>query len=153
VVWESHAILRYLCAEHSAGVLWPTAPALRALGDQWMEWTATTLQPHVSGFFWGWYRTPEAQRNEARNAALLAGAADDLGKLDAHLAQHPYVGGDHLTFADIPAGVLVYRYFEMAIERPPLPHVEAWYARLSQRPAYRLQVMRPFTELWGRLAY
>jgi len=30
-VGESHAILRYLCAEHAAGVLWPTAPGVRAL--------------------------------------------------------------------------------------------------------------------------
>jgi glutathione S-transferase len=41
----------------------------------------------------------------------------------------------------------------MDIPRPALPHVEAWYARLSERPAYRTQVMRPFDELFGRLAF
>jgi glutathione S-transferase len=153
VVWESGAILRYLCAEHSHGVLWPARARARAQADEWMEWSQTTLQPHLGGFFWGWYRTPEAKRDTARNAELLTQTADHLAKLDALLAHRPYVGGDHLTMGDIPAGTLLYRYYEMAIDRPALPHVEAWYARLCNRPAYRAQVMRPFDELWGRLAY
>jgi glutathione S-transferase len=31
--------------------------------------------------------------------------------------------------------------------------VEAWYARLQQRPAYRQHVMVPFEDLFGRLDY
>jgi glutathione S-transferase len=38
----------------------------------------------------------------------------------------------------------------MAIERPALPNLEAWYARLTERPAYRAHVMLPFDELRGR---
>ena len=30
------------------------------------------------------------------------------------------------------------------IERPSLPNVEAWYARLCERPAYRAHAMNPF---------
>jgi len=153
IVWESGAILRYLCAEHSEGVLWPTSPRARAEADQWMEWNQTTLQPSLMGFFWGWYRTPEPQRDARRNAVLLKATAEAMRKLDARLASRPYVAGDHLTMGDIPSGTLLYRYFEMEIERPALPHVEAWYERLSARPAYRQQVMRPFAELKGRLAF
>ena len=153
VVWESGAILRYLCAAHSPGVLWPEDPRRRALADQWMEWSQTTLQPHLNGFFWGWWRTPPAQRDPPRNAQLLAAAQADLALLDAHLASHPYVGGDHLTLGDLPIGTQLYRYFNLEIDRPALPHVEAWYARLTARPAYARQVMRPFDDLKGRLAY
>jgi glutathione S-transferase len=153
VVWESGAILRYLCAEHSAGALWPTDPRQRAGADQWMEWNLSSLQPPLMGFFWGWYRTPEAQRNVARNAALLAAMGEQLAKLDALLATRPYIGGDHFTFGDMPSGTLMYRYHEMEIERPSLPHLEAWYARLQERPAYRGQVMRPFDDLKGRVGY
>jgi glutathione S-transferase len=49
--------------------------------------------------------------------------------------------------------VLAYRYFEMDVDRPEAPAVEAWRARLAERPAYREQVMRPFGELFGRLAF
>jgi len=61
--------------------------------------------------------------------------------------------GDQFTLADIPVGTSLYRYFELDIERPLLPHVVAWYERLQQRPAYREHVMIPFEELRGRLDY
>jgi len=55
--------------------------------------------------------------------------------------------GDTLTMADIPAGSLMYRYFTLPISRPSLPNVEAWYARLQQRPAYRDHVMIDYSGL------
>lgn len=69
------------------------------------------------------------------------------------LAGRPFLNGNRLTLADIPAGTNLYRYFELEIERPRLPNVEAWYERLKQRPAYREHVMVPFDELRGRLDY
>lgn len=55
--------------------------------------------------------------------------------------------------ADIPAGTMLYRLFELELERPAVPNVEAWYARLRERSAYQDHVMRPFGELYGRLAF
>ena len=42
-----------------------------------------------------------------------------------------YLLGDALTLADIPAGTALYRYFDLDIERPAVPNVEAWYNRLQ----------------------
>jgi glutathione S-transferase len=48
----------------------------------------------------------------------------------------------------------VYRYFEIDVERPSVPHVEAWYRRLQERSAAdREHIMVPFGELYGRLDY
>jgi len=55
--------------------------------------------------------------------------------------------------ADIPAARLMYRYFEMEIDRPPAPAAQAWRGRLAERAPYAAHVMRPFGELLGRLAY
>jgi len=153
VLWESGAIVRYLAAEYGDGGLWPSQPRVRALADRWMEWNATTLQPHVIGHFWGWWRTPEPQRDAAANAELWRLAAADWGLLDDLLATQPYLGGERLTMADIPSGTLAYRYFTLPLERPSLPNVEAWYARLCERPAYRSRVMVSYDELFGRLAF
>jgi glutathione S-transferase len=71
--------------------------------------------------------------------------------LDRLLADRPYLCGDALSLADIPAGTSLYRYFELDIERPAVPNVMAWYRRLQERPAYRRHVMLPFGELYGRL--
>src|ERR1700752_176248 len=39
VVWESHAILRYLAARFGGTALWPDDPAERSLADRWMDWS------------------------------------------------------------------------------------------------------------------
>ena len=41
----------------------------------------------------------------------------------------------------------------MAIERPSLPHVEAWHARLNERAAFRKAINVSYEELVGRLAF
>jgi glutathione S-transferase len=154
VVWESHAILRYLGARYGEGSLWPADPGARGQPDQWIEWAQTALLPaFVGGIFWGYYRTPEAQRNWPAIRRSLDATAELMGVLDSVLADRPYLGGETFTLADIPAGAMLYRYYELDIERPDLPHVAAWYDRLRQRPAYREQVMTPFEDLKGRLSF
>ena len=63
VLWESHAILRYLAATYGAGSLWPESPSARAIVDQWTDWTATTFQPAWIGAFWQVVRTPNEQQS------------------------------------------------------------------------------------------
>jgi glutathione S-transferase len=154
VVWESHACLRYLAARYGRGTFWQDDPAERAVADGWMDWSQTTLQPDLlMGIFWGYYRTPEAQRDWPAINRSLARCADHFGLLDRLVEGRPYLLGDRLSLADIPIATSLYRYFELDIERPELPNVTAWYRRLQQHPAYREHVMVPFGELRGRLDY
>ena len=154
IVWESHAITRYLCAQYGVGRLWPDSAVQRSAGDIWMEWTQTSLQPaFMNGVFWGFYRTPEAQRDWPAIRQSVQNTANLFHVLDKHLAERPFVGGETLTIGDIAPGAQLYRYFSLEIERPSLPHVEAWYERLCSRPAYREHVMVPFDELRGRLSF
>jgi glutathione S-transferase len=154
VVWESHTILRYLAARHGGTRWWPDDPAERSQSDRWMDWSQATLQPDfLMGVFWGFYRTPEAQRDLPAIREKVAACAAHFRLLDRMLAEGRYLAGDELTLADIPAGTALYRYFNLDIQRPSVPNVEAWYTRLQARPAYRTHVMIPFEELRGRLAY
>jgi glutathione S-transferase len=154
VVWESHAILRYLAARYGGKGLWSDDPGERSFADRWMDWSATTLQPaFLNGVFWGFYRTPEAQRDTRSVRRSVNQCARLFTLLDRHLADRVYMLGDALTLADIPAATNLYRYFNLDIERPSVPNVEAWYRRLQDRTAYRQHVMVPFQELFGRLDY
>ncbi|KQY91952.1 hypothetical protein ASD21_16825 [Caulobacter sp. Root1455] len=154
VVWESHAILRYLAATRGADRFWPADPTARAPVDGWMDWAQTALQPaFLGGVFWGGYRTPAAQRDEAAVARALDQTARCLTRVDARLADRPFVVGETLSLADIAIGTHLYRYFELEIDRPALPRLEGWYDRLRDRSAYREHVMVPFGELKGRLAF
>jgi len=154
VVWESHNCLRYLAAKYGRGGFWSDDPAERARVEGWMDWSQTSLQPDfLTGIFWGYYRTPKADRDWPAISRSLARCAWHFGLLERTLRGRPFLAGDRLSLADIPAGTALYRYFELDIERPELPNVSAWYERLRQRPAYREHVMLRFGELRGRLAY
>ncbi|MGY8709370.1 glutathione S-transferase [Bradyrhizobium sp. 18BD] len=155
IVWESHAILRYLAAQYASGTLfWPTSPAERAKADQWMDWSQTALQPaFLVGVFWGWYRTPEAQRNLAAVDKAREQTSRYLKHVDHQLKGRSFLLGDHLSLADIPIGTHLYRYFNLDLPRSNLPNVERWYERLQSKSAYREHVCLPFDELYGRLDF
>jgi glutathione S-transferase len=144
-LWESNTIVRYLSARYALDVLYPSDPAERAIGEKWMDWTTSTFAPVFRDLFWGVLRTAPEQRD----AALIATALDKSGQLlaraDAALALQPWLSGERFTMGDIPLGAFAYAWFEMPIERPELPHLQAWYERLVQRPAYRAGVMTPLT--------
>jgi glutathione S-transferase len=153
IIWESHAIIRYLAARYGAGRYWPKDAGARSHADRWMDWSLATLQPAFMDLFWGYYRTPEAQRDWSFIDKAIARCDRHYGLLDRHLADKAYLASDRLTMGDIPAGTTLFRYFALDIKRPALPYVESWYGRLAERPAYRAHVMRPFEELHGRLDY
>ena len=50
-----------------------------------------------------------------------------------------------MTVADIPVGVATYRWYALPVEHAELPHLRAWYDRLTQRPAFVEHVMLPLT--------
>jgi glutathione S-transferase len=144
VLWESHSIVRYLCAKHAAGTLWPTDLKARADAERWMDW-AFSFQNAMRAVFWGLIRTPPEKRDakaieegRQRSAALLAVP-------ERTLAQRPYLGGEAFTMADIPLGCEVQRWMRVPIERAPCPAVEAWFGRLCSRPAFKKIVDLPLS--------
>ncbi len=67
-----------------------------------------------------------------------------LAILETHLERSAYVAGSSLTVGDVALGPSVYRWFNLDIERPPMPNLAAWHERLGERPAYRKNVMVSF---------
>ena len=147
-LWESNAIVRYLCASHAAGTLWATDARARGEADRWMDWQATTLMTGMTTLFWGLIRTAPDQRDTAAIDAARPATSAIWARLDAHLATRSYVAGTDFTMGDIPVGALCYRWLNLPFRRDDLPvlaHLQAWYDRLAQRPAYRKHVMITMT--------
>ncbi|WP_457363684.1 glutathione S-transferase family protein [Pseudomonas sp. TE3610] len=146
VLWESNAIVRYLCAQYGAEAGWyPADAATRAQADKWMDWTTSSLADPFKPLFWGVLRTPAEQQDWVQINAALKAVVEVLAVADQALAHQPYLSGSELGMGDIPLGCFVYAWFEMPIERPPMPHLYAWYQRLQSRPAYRKAVMTALT--------
>jgi len=151
-VWESHAILRYLAAAHAPARFWPADPAERSRVDRWMDWSQSQFDASFMALFWGYWRTPESERDASVNDRNIALCRHYLSILDRALAGHTYVVGDRLSLADIPVGALMYRYANLGVTAELGPRVGDWYARLCERAVFRTHVMRPFDELKGRRA-
>src|SRR3954465_8836451 len=82
ILWESHAIVRYLARKHGSGVLWPEDARTAADADRWMDWYNTTLWHNVRPVFWGLVRTPPEKRNMAEIEEHRKKLAANLGIVD-----------------------------------------------------------------------
>jgi len=142
-LWESGAIVRYLCATHSPGRLCPAGHRGRALAEKWMDWSSLYLARFNSVYLTEFFRKPAGEADEQAVAAAVAASVPLYAILDAQLAGAHFLCGDALTMADIPAGVLTHRWMTWtpAALLPRHPNVEAWYWRLCERPAYREHVV------------
>ncbi len=141
VLWESNAIIRYLAQKRAGGGLRPADRQAAARAEQWMDWQQTVLGEPVLSIFYALIRTAP----EHRDPAAIAASAGRFTILNDALADAPYLAGDDFSIADIPCGVLAYRWYNLDIERPDLGHLRAWYERLRARPAYQQHVMLPLT--------
>ena len=144
VLWESHAIVRYLAAKHGAGSLWPADARERADAERWMEWSYT-FQAAFRAVFWGLVRTPAEKRDMKAIEEARVKCAELLAVPDAALARRSYLGGAALTIGDIPLGCHVHLWMRLPIERPAHAHLQAWFERLCARPAFRKIVDIPLS--------
>ena len=106
-----------------------------------MDWQQTTLRPHFHALI------------DARSVTGEAGAATDVVApkleammatwtiLDAHLATQAYIGGERLTMADFPFCYIVNRWYRLPLAHDGLRHLRAWFERLSEREAFRKNVL------------
>ena len=134
-LWESNAIVRYLCAKHSLGQLYPTSLRERFVAEQWMDWQQTTLNPASRTGFWELIRNAPEQRNLSAIAESNAAVESLMAVLDTHLGRHAFMAGDHFTMADIPMGCTVHRWFGLPQQRESRPHIERWFQVVSGRQA------------------
>ncbi|WP_096696642.1 glutathione S-transferase family protein [Polaromonas sp. AER18D-145] len=135
VLWESNVIVRYLCARHSSGDMYPTDLRERFDAERWMDWQQTTLNPASRPGFWQLVRTPPEQRDAALIAESNAAVEALMAMLDTHLAQRSFMVGERFTVADIPVACEVHRWFGLPQPRQGRPHLERWYDILCARQA------------------
>ncbi len=133
---ESNAIVRYLADKHGRSDLYPKAPEERATIEAWMDWASTDFATGMRPVFHG-----VIVKNPAFTNLVESGAkewAAQMRTLDAHLSAHgPYVMGASFTVGDIPAGLVVNRWFSIPFDKPEFKAVAAYYDRLAERPPYK----------------
>ena len=147
VLWESNSILRYLTLEYGpTSLLYPGEPKVRASVERWLDWSLSTLQPAERPVFQSIVRTPAAERDEPKLVKDLAAVTALWKLLDTHLQGRFFLETDKFTLADIVLGAYAKRWFGLeGVERPSLPNLERWYARLATRTGFKTYVDLPLT--------
>jgi glutathione S-transferase len=147
-VWETGAILRYLANRYAEAPFWPAGPEARVQIDKWAEWAKINIALNFTApIFWRVVRTaPKDQDQDAiRGAVAVLGGKLDIA--EARLERHTFLAGDEFTLADIQFGHVLYRYFDIAIDRPAHSALRRYYDGLTERSAYREHVMVSYEEL------
>jgi glutathione S-transferase len=140
-LFESNAILQYLCEAHGNFRLWSRAPKERARIARWLYWEsghwqpvlATILSPHV-----GHHLLPEAVPRPVQGPEWDAPELQPLlGVLSRALSTSPFLVGEAVTIGDFAvAGMMTYfptAHFPFR-GHPPLMD---WYARIEALDGWR----------------
>ena len=144
VLFESAAILRYLVKTYSDGPLRSDDPA----ADTWAEWGKHTFgRAFTAPIFWLAYRTPENQRDHAAISKNVR-AFEEIAQIAMNKkGSAHFLMGNEITLADIWAGHVLYRYFDLDIDRNPPDGLREYYDRLTERRAYQKTIMVDYSEL------
>jgi len=138
-LWESNSIVRYLAAKHKSRIE-PADLRTRAQAQKWMDWQLTVMAPAIGPLFMGMVRTPAAERNAKAIEDSKAKTGDATRMLDEQLGRTQFLAGDAFSYGDIPIGIMVWRYRELAPERPAFNNVDRWYAAIAARPGFQQHV-------------
>lgn len=136
VLWESHAILRYLADKHKLEGWYPSGFAPRAQVDKWLDWCHTRLNAEViTVAFNTFFNTGET--------AKIEGAKESLKKIlpiiDKVFERQAYLCGEQQTIADLSL-LSSLMYLPMCnVSFDDYPHVKAWFEKnFSASPYPRL---------------
>jgi glutathione S-transferase len=113
VVWESCAIMQYLCNAHHLDRFYPTAAARRAMVDSAMFYIVGTLYPYVARATYPALGFPQyagevgasdadASAKDAAQKAAIAAIAEPLEVFHKfYMDGKPFIGGPEPSIADI----------------------------------------------------
>jgi len=121
VLPESEVIMEYLEERFPEPALWPADPAERGLGRLWLK----RFDDRLGDAYYIARRGDGHDELDAR-----------LAELDRALEAQPFLTGREYGLADIGYVPWIMRArANLGVDLEPFPALEAWLARLSERPA------------------
>ena len=140
ILWESNAIVAYLARRYAPDRLFGGNEVTFARALQWMIWANYSMDPALHALILHLERLPASQRSAETVEASRRDVVRKLELMEAQLARSGYFAGDVFTLGDIPLGISTQRFFHFELERPVLPRIEVWLARLREREGFRAHV-------------
>lgn len=138
-LWESNAIMQYLCDQYAGESVYSTAPRERALINQWLSWQMCHLAPPTNSYMFQRLIKPLLKLGEPDENKLEEAREDLLqhaGILEEQLAGNGFVCGNALSIADF-AIASCFMYAEPAgMPWDRFGQLQAWFGRIQALPAW-----------------
>lgn len=140
VLWESIAIMQYLCDRTAGQTLYPSERRARAEINRWLSWAQAHWAPAIGAISW---------ENVWKRLALGAGPDPDQLKrqesfftqfaavLDGQLAGRTWLAGEALSLADIAVGTPLMMTALARLPLQPYANIRSWFARVQALPEWQ----------------
>ena len=139
VVWESAAIMAYLCIKAGSD-MWPAhAPAEQVEVLRWLSWNNCHWSQAVGPYYFE-HVVKTTFRLGPPDLELLKASTPDFVKfakvLDAHLAGRRFVACDRLTIADFQLASMAADWKVSEMPMTDFPNIVRWLEELDRIPAW-----------------
>merc|ERR1719242_2335421 len=137
VIWESGAILRYLCDKYGWEELYPKDLKQRAQVDQWLEWHHHNSRSVQLGYCMPVMR-PDLKAAGLWDKSSVMKANNALRLLNKHFAKNDWLANGSFSIADIQCCQDIIQCREKymdVLDFKKYPNVAAWCDRLEAGPA------------------
>ena len=141
VLWESSAIMAYLCIKVGSD-MWPaTNPAEQVEVLRWLSWNDSHWAPQVAYFYFELIVKPTfgigaPDLDVLRGPTLLESLDRYARVLDAHLNERDFVACDRLTIADFQLASMAMYWRDTQMPLPPHTNIVRWLDTLQRIPAW-----------------
>jgi glutathione S-transferase len=139
VLWESSAIMAYLCIRAGSD-MWPARDAAEQTEVlRWLSWNDCHWSPSVGPFYFEHVVRATFGLGPPDREALKP-KVEDLKKyatvLDGHLASRTHVACARLTIADFQLGSMATYWRESEMPMEAFPNIVRWIDGLKRIPAW-----------------
>ncbi len=139
VLWESSAIMAYLCSKAGSD-MWPSGdPAEQVEVLRWLSWNDCHWAGAVGPFYFEYVVKAMFGMGPPDQEALkskLEPFERFAEILDQHLAKSSYVACERLTIADFQLASMATYWRESHMPMEQYPGIVGWIDRLNQLPAW-----------------
>lgn len=145
-LFESYAIMQYLCGKKPGNTLLPQDERTRADINRWMFWAASALYRPTGTLTYESLVKPMLLQQQPDPRAIQEGLelfALHMKVLESHLGKHPYLVGDGLTLADYTIASMFTFSGPAQMPMHQYPNVQAWLARMDQDRSWQATAPQP----------
>jgi glutathione S-transferase len=138
VLFESNAIMKYLCRKHSSD-FYPNEITAQAKVDQWLDFTTIHLANGINKVFFNKIIAPiiEADVDEKSIEDGYNFITRFLPIINDQLGDSAFLAGDSMTIADFCLLATVDPVEVIDIDITEYPHVDAWRKKLMNEAFYK----------------